>query len=81
MAEKWYPVIDFDKCSNCLVCVEHCKHGVYDKGKDIPTVILPVNCIDGCRGCQKKCPEEAISYFGDDGSRKESSCCGTQVIT
>ena len=26
-------------------------------------------CIEGCHGCERQCPQGAISYFGDDGTR------------
>ena len=77
MAKNWYPIIDFSLCSECLICVNYCPHGVYDKEKSLPSVINPDNCIDKCRGCQSKCPENAISYFGDNGFTGGSSCgCG-----
>jgi len=76
MAKNWYPVIDLEKCSNCGTCIDFCKHGVYDKEKSVPTVILPEGCIDQCRGCQNRCPENAISYFGDKGKESIGCSCG-----
>lgn len=77
MSKNWYPIIDFSLCSECLICINFCQHGVYDKEKDIPAVINPENCIEGCRGCQNQCPEGAISYFGDNGSVNKGNCgCG-----
>lgn len=75
MSKDWYPVIEEATCSNCLDCVAFCSHGMFDKAQDKPVVIQPDNCIEGCRGCQERCPEGAISYFGDDGTRSGSSCC------
>jgi len=77
MAKNWYPVIDYSLCGECMICVNFCPHGVYDKEKSLPSVIKPEACIHGCRGCQKQCPLGAISYFGDTGTAKSAGCgCG-----
>lgn len=74
MANNWYPIIDYSLCNECMVCVNHCTHGVYDKSKSIPAVVYPEGCVDGCRGCQKKCAQGAISYFGDTGASTGTGC-------
>jgi len=80
MAEKWYPVIDYSVCSECGTCVSFCPHGVYDKTKaPTPVVINPLECVDHCHNCQKRCPTGAISYVGDnsDEAKNNGSCgCG-----
>jgi len=65
MARKWYPVIDYDKCIRDLVCANFCPHGVYAIDDNKSLVVNPDGCIEFCRGCQKICPADAISYFGD----------------
>ncbi|MDI3534685.1 MAG: hypothetical protein PWQ82_1050 [Thermosediminibacterales bacterium] len=75
MSKKWYPIINLEKCSGCMACVDFCSHGVYEVRNDAPYVIKPEACVEGCRGCQKKCPESAIEYAGDDGSFASGSCC------
>lgn len=66
MAKKWYPIIDKDKCTKCLSCVNFCKHDVYSTNEEgFPLVKKPDNCVEFCRGCQKICPAETITYFGD----------------
>ncbi|QOR94771.1 ferredoxin family protein [Thermosphaera chiliense] len=66
MAKNWYPVIDYEKCSGCLTCFNFCPHDVYEvRGDGEPLVANPSNCVELCRGCQKICPNEAISYRGD----------------
>ncbi|MCR4431207.1 MAG: ferredoxin family protein [Tepidanaerobacteraceae bacterium] len=67
MAKNWYPIIDKDKCTKCLSCVNFCKHDVYSSTDEegFPLVKNPDNCVEFCRGCQKICPAEAITYFGD----------------
>jgi NAD-dependent dihydropyrimidine dehydrogenase PreA subunit len=65
MAATWYPTIDLDTCSNCNTCVDFCVHGVFSPGDMYPTVTNPSACIEFCRGCEKICPSESISYVGD----------------
>ncbi len=57
----WNPTVDPAKCSSCGKCVEFCKRGVYtfDGG---PVVTNPSRCVVSCTGCQKICPEQAISF-------------------
>ena len=64
MAKTWYPVIDPEKCIQCLMCVNFCQHGVYDEVNGTPAVVHPENCVEFCRGCAKICPQEAIHYEG-----------------
>jgi len=66
MAKNWYPIIDADLCTNCETCVNFCQNGVFESGDDHPEVINPVNCVEFCQGCGKICPEEAITFFGDN---------------
>ncbi len=71
MSKAWYPVIDYDKCIGCMVCNDMCKHGVYkpdDEGEK-PKVVYANGCVQGCHGCERKCPTQAIHYFGDDGTQ------------
>ncbi len=78
MAEKWYPVIDYSLCIECGTCSSFCPHEVYDLTKaPVPVVLNPLNCIDHCHGCEKKCPVNAISYVGDEKNTvdKDSCCC------
>lgn len=66
MSKKWYPVIDYEKCTGCLSCVKFCPHDVYEEKDGKPVVVRPENCVDYCRGCQKGvCEFGAISYDGE----------------
>ena len=57
----WFPSIDYDRCSSCGKCAESCHRGVYTFD-DKPHVENPYRCVVSCTGCQKICPEEAISF-------------------
>lgn len=66
MSKTWYPVINYERCTECGKCVEMCKHGVYNKTKaPRPVVVFTVGCVQGCHGCGKRCPNDAIEYVGD----------------
>lgn len=62
-ARRWYPVIDFSRCTNCMECIDFCLFGVY--GVDHAETILveqPDNCRKGCPACSRVCPENAIIF-------------------
>lgn len=62
-SRRWYPVIDFNRCTNCMECVDFCLFGVYgvDGGENI-LVEQPDNCRKGCPACSRVCPENAIIF-------------------
>ncbi len=67
MAKTWYPVIDYQICVDCGICVANCPHGVYDKTKEPSPIVLNYeSCIDHCHSCGNRCPVGAITYVGDD---------------
>jgi NAD-dependent dihydropyrimidine dehydrogenase PreA subunit len=60
---RWYPVIDYSRCTNCLECLDFCLFGVY--GISVAEAILveqPDNCRKGCPACSRVCPENAIIF-------------------
>ncbi|MEM9941516.1 MAG: ferredoxin family protein [Planctomycetota bacterium] len=60
---RWYPVIDYSRCTNCMECIDFCLFGVY--GVDtIDTILVeqPDNCRRGCPACSRVCPENAIMF-------------------
>ena len=62
---RWYPVIDFNRCTNCMECIDFCLFGVY--GVDHQDTILveqPDSCKKGCPACSRVCPENAIIFPG-----------------
>ena len=77
MSKMWYPVINKEKCIDCMECIKKCSHGVYEVKNGDPYVANPDNCVQNCHGCQKICPTEAIEYVGETGKNEPSICsCG-----
>ncbi|MDD3996046.1 MAG: 4Fe-4S dicluster domain-containing protein [Bacilli bacterium] len=66
MSKTWYPIINNVKCDGCLLCWHMCKHGVFSLKNGRPVVFFPDGCVTGCHGCEKNCPQQAITYFGDN---------------
>jgi len=77
MTKTWYPVIDYEKCTECGACNDKCEHGVYDQSKrPVPVVVYPEGCIQGCHGCGNLCPACAIQYVGDSTAAACDCGCG-----
>jgi Pyruvate/2-oxoacid:ferredoxin oxidoreductase delta subunit len=60
---RWYPVIDYSRCTNCMECIDFCLFGVY--GVDQLDRIFVENqdsCKKGCPACSRVCPEHAIMF-------------------
>jgi len=70
MTLEWYPVIDYKKCKGCMTCVNFCPHGVFSKENDKPKVTNKELCVDLCKGCEKICPEKAISHYSKENVAK-----------
>jgi NAD-dependent dihydropyrimidine dehydrogenase PreA subunit len=60
---RWYPVIDYDRCTDCLECLNFCLFGVFglDESESI-LVEQPDACRDGCPACSRICPAGAIMF-------------------
>ncbi len=62
-SRRWYPVIDFSRCTNCMECIDFCLFGVYGvDGAETILVEQPDNCRKGCPACSRVCPENAIMF-------------------
>ncbi|MEE2639176.1 MAG: ferredoxin family protein [Planctomycetota bacterium] len=62
-ARRWYPVIDYSRCTNCMECIDFCLFGVYGVDRaDSILVEQPDNCRKGCPACSRVCPENAIMF-------------------
>jgi NAD-dependent dihydropyrimidine dehydrogenase PreA subunit len=60
---RWYPVIDYSRCTNCMECLDFCLFGVYGVDR-VETILVeqPDNCRKGCPACSRVCPENAIIF-------------------
>jgi len=61
--KPWFPVIDYDRCTNCMQCLSFCLFGVY--GVDDTDHIQVQNndqCKTNCPACSRVCPEAAIMF-------------------
>jgi NAD-dependent dihydropyrimidine dehydrogenase PreA subunit len=62
---RWYPVIDYSRCTNCMECIDFCLFGVYGVDQlDRILVEEQDNCKKGCPACSRVCPENAIIFPG-----------------
>jgi hypothetical protein len=62
-SKRWYPVIDFDRCTSCLACAEFCLFGVYEASSAAAMrVERPDSCKGGCPACSFTCPAGAIMF-------------------
>lgn len=61
--KPWFPVIDFDRCTNCMQCLSFCLFDVYgvNDSKQIQ-VQNPTKCKTDCPACSRVCPEAAILF-------------------
>jgi len=63
LGERWYPVIDYDRCTSCLQCLEFCLFGVFETDDDgRVTASSPDACKPGCPACSRVCPNQAIMF-------------------
>lgn len=61
--KPWFPVIDYERCANCLQCLSFCLFNVY--GTDVQGSIKvqnPSQCKTDCPACSRVCPEAAIIF-------------------
>ena len=61
--KPWFPVIDYQRCTNCMQCLSFCLfdvYGVSEKGKI--QVQNENNCKTDCPACSRVCPEVAILF-------------------
>ena len=61
--KPWFPVIDYDRCTNCMQCLTFCLFDVYGVDKsDKIQVQNNDNCKTDCPACSRVCPEVAILF-------------------
>ena len=64
-------VIDYDKCTNCGLCISYCRFDALDYNSENLVEVNDIYC-DGCQLCSRICPEEAIEMVKNDKSRMYS---------
>jgi Pyruvate/2-oxoacid:ferredoxin oxidoreductase delta subunit len=61
--KPWFPVIDYDRCTNCMQCLSFCLFGVYGVDNDRKIEVQNQdNCKTNCPACSRVCPEAAIMF-------------------
>jgi NAD-dependent dihydropyrimidine dehydrogenase PreA subunit len=61
--KPWFPVIDYDRCTNCMQCLSFCLFGVYGVDGDRRLQVQNQdNCKTNCPACSRVCPEAAILF-------------------
>lgn len=61
--KPWFPVIDYDRCTNCMQCLSFCLFDVYGVDDDQRIQVRNNdNCKTNCPACSRVCPEVAIMF-------------------
>ncbi|HKS38351.1 MAG TPA: ferredoxin family protein [Verrucomicrobiae bacterium] len=61
--KPWFPVIDYDRCTNCMQCLSFCLFGVYGVDEEHRIQVQNNdNCKTNCPACSRVCPEAAIMF-------------------
>ena len=61
--KPWFPVIDYDRCTNCMQCLSFCLFDVYGTDDDQEIQVQNNdNCKTNCPACSRVCPEAAIMF-------------------
>lgn len=61
--KPWFPVIDYDRCTNCMQCLSFCLFDVYSASAEGKIRVQnPQKCKTDCPACSRVCPEVAILF-------------------
>lgn len=61
--KPWFPVIDMDRCTNCMQCLSFCLFDVYGVSEEHHLQVEnPANCKVNCPACSRVCPDVAIMF-------------------
>jgi len=59
----WFPILDYEKCTNCKQCLSFCPFGVYSQSEEGKVIVTsPENCKNNCPACARVCPSVAIIF-------------------
>ncbi len=59
---EWGPTLDEAACTDCGVCLEFCRQGVYRLVDARVRVVAKTSCIEGCSHCATLCEASALSF-------------------
>jgi Pyruvate/2-oxoacid:ferredoxin oxidoreductase delta subunit len=59
--KPWFPVIDYDRCTNCMQCLSFCLFYGVDEEQKLQ-VQNQDSCKTNCPACSRVCPEAAIMF-------------------
>ncbi len=61
--KPWFPVIDYQRCTNCMQCLSFCLFDVYGVSPEGKLKVQnQSNCKTECPACSRVCPEVAIMF-------------------
>jgi NAD-dependent dihydropyrimidine dehydrogenase PreA subunit len=61
--KPWFPVIDYQRCTNCMQCLSFCLFDVYGVSPEGGIQVQnQSNCKTDCPACSRVCPEVAILF-------------------
>jgi Pyruvate/2-oxoacid:ferredoxin oxidoreductase delta subunit len=58
----WFPVIDYDRCTDCRQCADFCLFGVFSTDGGGVRVAKAASCKTNCPACARMCPHGAIIF-------------------
>jgi len=67
-ASGWDVHIDNDKCSECQLCLQHCRFDAIHKNNQGALYINNFQC-EGCRLCERICPNDAITSIKNNNNQ------------
>jgi len=59
------PVLDAERCNNCLNCWLFCPEGCFSRGEKL--VKLELDFCKGCGICAAECPRQALTMVKEGG--------------
>jgi Pyruvate/2-oxoacid:ferredoxin oxidoreductase delta subunit len=61
--KPWFPVVDYQRCTNCMQCLSFCLFDVYGVSPEGKLKVQnQSNCKTECPACSRVCPEVAIMF-------------------